>query len=190
MKLKFGISSILGLGAALAALPTRANVQQAVADGIAAARLAPAAKYVVATMADLAALVANPGDIVTVVNGESGGREVREVVAIDADRFVTDSIVIERERSIEVPATETVTVGEGGGLPLAYAPTFGRASIANFGHVLHIDAGTGENSLYPVAEVEGGFAVDADLAGQEVVIQYSHRETLAVSEATVHVTQA
>lgn len=184
MKLKFGISSIIGLAAALAGFATHAEVQQAVTDGLNAARLSPSAKHVVQDMAALAALAANPGDIVTVVAGESGGREVREVIAVDAGGLVTDSTVIERERSVEVPVTETVLVGEGGALPLQYAPAHGLASIANFGHVLHVNADTGENALYTVSIDEAGnYAVDAELAGAEVKIQYSKLETLAVSEA-------
>lgn len=183
-KLRFGISSIIGLTAALANVPSMASVQQAVTDGLAAARLAPANKYVVADMAALAELVAQPGDIVTVIAGDTGGREVREVVNVNNDGLVVDSIIIERERSIEVPVTESVVVGAAGELALQYAPVHGLASIANFGNVLHVNADTGEHSLYPVTQNEGGaYVVDAEVAGAEVVIQYSRSVTLAVSEA-------
>jgi hypothetical protein len=182
-KLRFGISSIIGLAAALAAVPTQASVNQAINDALAAARLAPAAKYIVDDMASLAALQAKPGDIVTVVAGETGAREVREVVTVDGDGIVTDSIIIERERSVEVPVTETVLGGEGGVLALQYPLAHGLASIANFGNVLHVNADTGEHSLYPVTEGEGNLVVDAELAGAEVKVQYSRSVTLAVSDA-------
>lgn len=183
MKLRLGISSIIGLGAALAAVPSQASVQQAIADGLAAARLAPADKYVVADMPALAALQAKPGDIVTVVAGQTGGREVREVVTVDAEGQVIDSVIIERDRTVEVPVTETLVVGETGLLGLQYPPAYGLASIANFGNVLHVNAETGEHSLYPVSDTEDGLAVDAELAGAEVRIQYSRSVTLAVSDA-------
>lgn len=179
--LKFGIRSIIGLAAALAALPTHADVQEAVTNGLNAARLAPHAKHVVADMAALAALAAVPGDIVTVINGESGSREVREVVSVD-DGLVIDSIVIERDRSIEVPVTETVVVGAGGVLGLQYTPANGLASVANFGHVLLVNPETGESSLHGVSVNEGGdYVVDAELAEAQVVIQYSRLETLPVA---------
>lgn len=184
MKMKFGMSSIIGLAAALASFATQAQVEQAIANGLNAARLAPNAKHVVADMAGLAVLVANPGDIVTVLHGDTGSREVREVVAVNADGQVADSVVIERERSVEVLVTETVLVGDGGALVLQYPPAHGLASIANFGNVLHTNADTGESSIYPVSVTEGGdYAVDAELVGAEVKIQYSRYETLAVSDA-------
>lgn len=190
MKLKFGISSVLGLSALLATFTTKAQVDQAVQDGVALARLSPSQKFVVQTMAQLAGLVAHPGDIVTVVTGASGGREVREVISIDADGHVADSIVIERERSVEVPVTETVAVSESGALPLAYAPANGLASIGNFGNVMHTDA-NGESALYTVSLNDAGtYVVDTELAGETVKIQYSRLVSLAVSETAPNATVA
>ena len=183
MKLRFGLSSIIGLSALLATFATQAHVAQAVQDGLTAARLAPSQKFVVQTMAQLAALEAAPGDIVTVVTGVSGGREVREVIAVDANGQVSDSIVIERERSVEVPVTEVLVVGEDGALALGFAPANGLASIGNFGNVLHTGA-NGESALYGVSLNEAGsYVVDTALSGESVKIQYSRLVSLAVSEA-------
>lgn len=190
MKLKFGLSSIAGLAALLGTFATQAHVAQAVQDGLASARLAPSQKFVVQTMGQLAELVANPGDIVTVVTGASGGREVREVISIDEFGHVADSIVIERERSVEVPVTEAVVVGENGSLALAYAPANGLASINNFGNVLHTGA-TGESALHTVSLNEAGiYVVDTELAGETVKIQYSRLVSLAVSETAPNATVA
>ncbi len=190
MKLKFGISSIAGLAALLGTFATQAHVAQAVQDGLASARLAPSQKFVVQTMAQLATLAANPGDIVTVVTGQSGGREVREVISIDANGLVVDSIVIERERSVEVPVSESVVVGEDGSLALSYAPANGLASIGNFGNVLHTGA-NGESALHTVSTSDAGaFVVDTELAGEVVKIQYSRLVSLAVSETAPNATNS
>ena len=185
-RLKISIASILGLGAALAARPVSADVE----NMINAARLSPAQKFVVQTMDDLAALEgARPGDYVTVVTGASGEREVREVVAIE-NGLITDSVIVERDRDVEVPVTEVVVVGQNGELPLSYAPTHGLDSILNFGNVLFTDADTGESAIYPVVDGGAGtFEVDPELAGKPVKVQYIRTAVLAAGTSTATVQQ-
>lgn len=182
-RLKIGVASILGLGAALAARPVAADVE----GMINAARLSPAQKFVVQTMDDLAALEgARPGDYVTVVTGASGEREVREVVSLYESGLISDSVIVERDRDVEVPVTEVVAVGQNGELPLSYAPTHGLDSILNFGNVLFTDADTGESAIYPVVDNgAGGFAVDIELAGKNVKVQYIRTAVLAAGTSTV-----
>ena len=183
-RLKFGLASIVGLAAALLARPEVLQVQ-AMID---AARLSPAAKYVVQTMEDFAALAGTrPGDFVTVVVGDSGGREVREVVAVYENGLIGDSVVVERDRDVSRPVTESIEVGQNGALELGYVPANGLDSIANFGNVLFTDPDTGESALYAVVDDgTGAFAVAPELAGKTVKIQYTHTQVLAAASNAMH----
>jgi len=66
-------------------------------------------------------------------------------------------------------------------------PANGLDSIANFGNVLFTDPDTGESALYAVVDDgTGAFAVDPELAGKTVKIQYTHTQVLAVASNSMH----
>ncbi|MGP8432049.1 hypothetical protein [Paraburkholderia fungorum] len=129
-RLKIGVTSILGLAAALAARPVTADVE----GMINAARLSPAQKFVVQTMDDFAALQgARPGDYVTVVVGASASAKCARWLLYTKrpDRRFRHR----RTRPRRGTRDRGAASGSERELPLSYAPTQGLDSIQSFGNV-------------------------------------------------------
>lgn len=113
------------------------------------------------------------GDEVVVTAGNSGGREVHEITSVNDLGQPLTTIVVLEQRSVEVTVSESVIVADGGVITLSEAPKSGLSSILNFGAVRYTDS-EGVSGDYKVTQddVTGAFAVDAELIGQVVQIQY------------------